>query len=85
EPGRFPLKAHMGNFIDCIRTRQQPNAGIIEGHKSTVLIHLANLSFRTGKNQLFFSPEYETITNNQKAQDLAIGSYRKGYEIPEIV
>jgi len=85
ETGRFPLKAHMENFVDCIRTRQQPNADIIEGHKSTILIHLANLSFRTGKNQLFFSPEYETITNSRKAQNLAIGSYRKGYEIPEIV
>jgi hypothetical protein len=85
ETGRFPLKVHMANFIDCVRSRQQPNAGIIEGHRSTVLIHLANLSYRVGKKQLMFSPEYEAITNNQKAQDLAIGTYRKGYEIPEIV
>ena len=85
ETGKFPLKVHMANFIDCVRTRQQPNAGIIEGHRSTVLIHLANLSYRSGKKQLLFSPEYETITNNQKAQELAVGTYRKGYEIPEIV
>ena len=85
EAGKFPLEKHMANFIDCIRTRQQPNAGIIEGHKSTVLVHLANLSYRAGKKQLLFSPEFETITNNQIAQNLAVGSYRKGYEIPEEV
>ncbi len=85
ESGKFPLEKHMANFIDCVRTRQQPNAGIIEGHKSTVLIHLANLSYRAGKKQLLFSPEFETITNNKTAQDLAVGTYRKGYEIPDIV
>lgn len=85
ETGKFPLKAHLANFVDCIRTRQQPNAGIVEGHKSTVLIHLANLSYRAGKKQLLFSPEYETITNNKLAQDLAIGTYRKGYKIPDII
>ena len=85
ETGKFPLEKHMANFIDCVRTRQQPNAGIIEGHKSTVLIHLANLSYRAGKKQLLFSPELETITNNKTAQDLAVGTYRKGYEIPNIV
>jgi predicted dehydrogenase len=85
ETGKFPLKVHMANFIDCVRSRQKPNADIVEGHRSTVLIHLANLSYRAGKKQLMFSQEYEAITNNQKAQDLALGTYRKGYEIPEIV
>ncbi len=84
-PGKFPLKKHLANFIDCVRTRQQPNAGIVEGHKSTVLVHLANYSYRAGKKQLLFSPEFETITNSKEAQDLAVGTYRKGYEIPEII
>jgi hypothetical protein len=85
QPGRFPLKAHLENFIDCVRDRKQPNAGIVEGHKSATLIHLANLSYRAGKKQLLFSPENETITNDTTAQSLAVGSYRKGYEIPKIV
>ena len=83
EYGRFPLSDHLGNYIDCIRSRQQPNAPIIEGHKSSVLVHLANLSYRAGCKQLLFSPEYEMITNDNKAQSLAEGHYRKGYEIPD--
>lgn len=82
ESGLFPLKAHLGNFIDCIRTRNQPNGNIVEGHKSATLMHLANLSYRAGKKQLYFSGEHETITNNQKARELSAGKYRKGFEIP---
>ena len=85
EYGRFPLPDHLGNYIDCIRTRQQPNAPITEGHKSSVLVHLANLSYRAGSKQLLFSPESEIITNDDAAQKLAEGYYRKGYEIPDTV
>jgi predicted dehydrogenase len=82
EYGRFPLSNHLGNYVDCIRSRIQPNAGIAEGHKSSVLVHLANLSYRAGKKQLLFSPEYELITNDDKARVLAQGYHRKGFELP---
>ncbi len=85
ESGKFPLKAHLANFIDCVRSREQPNCGIIEGHNSSVLVHLANLSYRSGKKQLLFSPEYETILNDATAQSLSQGNYRKGYELPDVI
>ena len=85
ETGLFPLQDHLGNFIDCIRTRNQPKGNIIEGHKSSVLMHLANYSYRTGKKQLLFSEEYEQVINDQEAQALAAGAYRKGYELPDQV
>ena len=85
ETGLFPLDKHMGNYVDCIRSRNQPNGNIVEGHKSATLMHLANLSYRAGKNQLYFSSDNETITNDQKARELAVGTYRKGFEIPKEV
>jgi len=85
DKGIFPLKAHILNYIECIRTRKQPNGNIVEGHNSSVLIHLANLSYRAGNRQLLFSPEYETILNDSKAADLAKLTYRKGFEINEEV
>jgi predicted dehydrogenase len=81
DKGIFPLKAHILNYIDCIRTRKQPNGNIIEGHKSSVHIHLANLAYRAGNKQLLFSPEFETITNDSKAAEMAMLTYRKGFEI----
>ena len=81
ESGHFPLNAHLIDFIDCIRTRKQPRGNIVQGHNSSVLIHLANIAHRSGNKQLLFSPDYETITNNEQAVYLARGSYRAGYEI----
>ncbi|WP_430974176.1 Gfo/Idh/MocA family protein [Sunxiuqinia rutila] len=78
----YPLKAHLLNFLDCVRTRKQPNSNIVEGHNSSILIHLANLSYRTGSKQLRFSPQSETILNDSKAQEMISCHYRKGFEIP---
>lgn len=85
DKGIFPLKAHILNYVDCIRTRKQPNGNIVEGHRSAVMILLANLSYRAGSKQLQFSPEYETILNDNKAEELGQLSYRKGFEITKEV
>jgi predicted dehydrogenase len=81
ESGYFPLKAHILDFIDCIRTRKQPRGNIVQGHNSSVLIHLANIAYRSGNKQLLFSTDYETIMNDEQAASLARGSYRSGYEV----
>ncbi len=80
--GIFPLNAHLKNFVNCIRSRNQPNGNIVQGHNSTVLAHLANLSYRSGNQQLIFSPEFETILNDSKARELGLPNYRKGFELP---
>jgi predicted dehydrogenase len=85
QPALYPLTDHINNFFDCVRSRKQPNANIVEGHKSSVLVHLANLSYRAGCEKLNFSSEYETILNNTKAQEMIYGHYRKGFEIPKKV
>ena len=40
-----------GNFIDAVRSRsaEKLNADVLEGHYSSALCHLANLSYRLGK------------------------------------
>ena len=85
EPGYYPLEAHIRNFIDCVRTRNEPNGNLVQGHHSSVLIHLANLSYRRGNKQLIFSPEYETITNDPEARELSRQHYRRGFEVGETV
>jgi predicted dehydrogenase len=81
DKGIYPLKAHLKNFFDCMRSRNQPNGNIIEGHNSATLIHLANLSYRSGCKQLIFSPETETILNDSTARELAKPNNRRGFEI----
>ena len=83
--GYFPDEVHQQDFIKCLRTRKTPNSDIVQGHKSATLVHLANLSYRTGKKQLYYDAVNERVTNSQEANSISAGSYRKGYEIPEIV
>jgi len=45
-PGETPDQNHMGNFIDCVRTRKQPNAPVEIGYRSAVAAHLANMAYR---------------------------------------
>jgi predicted dehydrogenase len=44
---------HVQNFLDCVKSREKPNADIEIGHSSTRLCHLGNIAFRTGKKLVF--------------------------------
>ncbi len=40
---------HMQNFLDCMKSRQQPNSPVELGNRVLVGAHLANEAFRSGK------------------------------------
>ena len=44
--GRTKDTNHMANFVECIRTRREPNAPVEIGYRSAVAAHMANLSYR---------------------------------------
>jgi predicted dehydrogenase len=41
--------AHMQNFIDCVKSRTQPNSPVELANRVLIGAHLANESFRTGR------------------------------------
>ncbi len=85
EYGRVPDHLHKQNFLDCIRSRKQPNADIAIGHYSACLIHLASIALRVGEGStLDFDPEKERF-NDRRANQLLKRKYRKPYVIPERV
>lgn len=53
--------AHMQNFLDCMKSRKQPNSPVEMGNRVIIGAHLANLSFRTGK-RIGWDPQREKIT-----------------------
>ena len=77
----FPDNAHQKNFIECIRSRKTPNGDIKEGHLSSTLVNIGNIACRVGNKMLQFDPVTERFLNDVKANELARGYYRKGYEI----
>ncbi|HLJ88415.1 MAG TPA: Gfo/Idh/MocA family oxidoreductase [Candidatus Angelobacter sp.] len=44
--GETPDQNHMANFIDCVRSRKQPNAPVEIGYRSAVAAHMANMAYR---------------------------------------
>ncbi len=46
ETGQTPDQNHMANFIECVRTRKQPNASVDIGYRSAIAAHMSNLSYR---------------------------------------
>jgi predicted dehydrogenase len=45
-PGTTKDQDHMGNWIDCIRTRATPNASVDIGYRSAIAAHMANISYK---------------------------------------
>ncbi len=43
------LAAHVANFLDCMTTRNLPNADVAIGAQVAKMTHLANVSCRLGK------------------------------------
>lgn len=85
ELGYFPDEAHLKDFVTCLKTRTTPNSDIIQGHKSSVLIHLANLSYRTGNQHLLYDGKKGIIKNSEEANIIDRGFYRTAYNIPDVV
>ena len=86
QPGRFaPANAlHMRNFLDCVRSRRRPSADIEEGHYSTLLTHLGNLAYRTGRT-LRVDQATGGILDDPDAQALEKREYRSPYVVPSTV
>ncbi len=85
ERGRFPDPEHQADFIDAIRNDRRPNADIEEGHRSAVLVHLANIATRLGGRRLAFDAKTETIVGDPEANALVKRDYRKPYDVPDMV
>jgi predicted dehydrogenase len=78
--------AHYQNFVDAVRANDPKilTCDIMEGHLSSTLSHLANISYRVGR-QLRFDGKTEKFEDDKKADALLNrdGGYRKGFEIPK--
>jgi predicted dehydrogenase len=72
--------AHQTDFLSAIRDHRRPAADIEEAHKSTLLCHLGNISYRTGRT-LHTDPENGRIRDDNAGQKLWSREYRPGFEL----
>ena len=90
---------HLRNFIDCVRgrNREDLHAEILEGHRSALLAHLGNISYRLGEDVPFdrmtetfsgdkiFRESFEDMKRHLATAgrlELANSTYRLGRTLP---
>jgi hypothetical protein len=75
---------HRINFIEAVRMRDPAHltGDILQGHISSALGHLANISYRVGRN-LEFDPYTEKFVDDDQADGYLTRDYRYPYIVPE--
>ncbi len=79
------IDLHFEDFINCIRTRNKPKADVEEAHRSMILCHAANISYRVGNRKLKFDGTNEIFVGDAEANQYLKASYRKPWVVPEKV
>jgi hypothetical protein len=70
---------HIMDFVDAIKNNRRPHADVSELHKSTTLVQLGNIAWRTGQ-RLTIDPSSGHILNSPEAQALWSRTYEPGWE-----
>ncbi|HYE74541.1 MAG TPA: Gfo/Idh/MocA family oxidoreductase [Blastocatellia bacterium] len=85
-PERTAPGNNWANFIEVVKSRKMEdlNAPIEEGHYSCALVHLANISYRTGRS-INFDPKTEQIIGDKEASAMMKRQYRAPYVVPDKV
>ncbi len=73
---------HVGNWIECMKTRAKPVADVAIGHRSTTVCHLGNIA-RWLNRKLRWDPVKEIFPDDAEANQYLDRARRKGYELPE--
>ena len=78
-------QAHIGNFIECIHSRNRPNADAEQGHISAGICHLANISYQLGNRKVVFDSVKENFVDDAEANRYLRRTYRKPWVVPDKV
>lgn len=77
------LYNHVGNFLNCIKSRELPNADIAIGARVAKMSHLANISCRL-QRELRWDDTNSLFIGDNEATALSKAYYRAPWELPKI-
>jgi len=75
------LYNHVGNMLECIKTRELPNADVAIGAKVAKMSHLANISSRVGRG-LVWDDANSLFVNDPEATAFVKAHYRDPWKLP---
>ena len=76
----FYLEGHVGNFLDCVRTRRQPVSNVEVALATHTLIHAANLSIRL-KRPLRWDVENRRFLDDPEANRMLTRTMRAPWRV----
>ena len=77
---RRGVGGHMGDFVHCIRTREQPTAPVEAGHRSATVCHLGNIALELGR-KVRWDPVKEEFPGDEEANRLTWRPYRQPWSL----
>ena len=81
DPTIPPSPGHEREWLDAIKTRQQPSCNVFYHTKVNVPLVLGNLALKAGRS-IQFDPATETIVGDPQAAKLAVPEYRDPWKFP---
>jgi predicted dehydrogenase len=75
------LLNHVGNFLDCMRTRNQPQSDIEFGHQATVTCLLGNVALRAKEHLRWDVADQKLISASPEAMKLVTREYRAPWKL----
>jgi predicted dehydrogenase len=78
--GSVSVAAHARNFLDCMKSRQEPVCSIETGHRSSSTTLLANVALRVGRS-LQWDAAKEQVVGDEEANRLLSYEYRSPWKL----
>ena len=72
---------HQQDFVDSVRSRKPSSADVEEAHRSALLVHYANMSYRTGGQKLRVEAKTEAVNSPEAMKFFRRSSYRKPWVV----
>lgn len=77
---KFVLSRHVRNFLDAVKSRQDPIEPVEVGHRTATLCHLGNIAMKL-KRKIKWNPETEQIVGDEEAAKLLTKPMREPWTI----
>jgi len=75
-----PSHNHMGNFFECVKTRQQPVSTVQMQHRTISACHLGNIAMRL-KRKITWDPARQEIVGDEEANAWQHREQRSPYKV----
>ena len=72
---------HVGNFVDCVFSGNEPIAPIEAAHRTISIAHLGNIALRLGRETLAWDPQSETINDDVAASKMLSREMRSPWKL----